>query len=205
MSAKKLLQFLQRYPNSWHTLGGSGHPNSPVKKAAKNLERRGLIEIARHGGEFGRDWQAKLLPEKSREINPKKKIPAALARYWAKRRAEEKRSPIPMNKFARRKKSVRDPAHKKLVRQLSSHFASDEAMMRSKRKKNPFANPAAHRGYKLVIVTPSGRLHYAGGKFSAKLPPVIFPTSESARGAALEMRAKHSVLKRYSFLASPVR
>lgn len=130
-TAKRLLDFLQRH-QGWQTLGGSGHPNSPIKKAAKKLESQGLIEIAKHSGEYGRDWQARA----------------------------------------------------------------------SERKHNP--KPAGFRGYKLVIVMPSGRAHYSGDKFSTRLPPVIFPTSESVRAAAHYMHRKHKSLRRYSFIAAPV-
>lgn len=41
----------------WHSLGGSGHPNSLEKRLAKSLEKRGCLEIDRHSGEYGHDWQ----------------------------------------------------------------------------------------------------------------------------------------------------
>lgn len=66
-NAKHLLAFLTAH-SGWQSLGGSGHPNSPVKKAARALEKAGLIEIARHSGEYGRDWQARLL-----HMNPKRR------------------------------------------------------------------------------------------------------------------------------------
>lgn len=43
------------------TIGGSGHPRSPEKRTAESLERRGLLEIARHSGPYGRDWQFRLV------------------------------------------------------------------------------------------------------------------------------------------------
>jgi hypothetical protein len=52
----RLAEFALKYPG-WHSLGGSGHPNSPEKRTARSLERKGCLEIARHSGEAGRDWE----------------------------------------------------------------------------------------------------------------------------------------------------
>jgi hypothetical protein len=126
----------------------------------------------------------------------KGKMPAALAKYWRTRRRAKKASP-------------KRHAHKRVRAKSISELMSMSPAQRdahykryyesSKRRKNP----SAHRGYKLGIATPSGRLYYSGGKFSSTLPAVIFPTSESVRAAAKMMHSKHKHLRRYAFLAVP--
>jgi len=51
-----LHDFALRYPG-WHTLGGTGNPRGRHKRTALSLERMGVLELARHSGEYGRDWQ----------------------------------------------------------------------------------------------------------------------------------------------------
>lgn len=51
-----MLEFALRYPG-WHSLGGTGSPHGLEKRTALSLERRGVLELAKHSGDYGRDWQ----------------------------------------------------------------------------------------------------------------------------------------------------
>jgi len=111
--------------------------------------------------------------------------PPALKKYWATRR--------------RAKKSVRDPAHKRLVKSLSSHFASDEAILKRRRRKNPT------RAFRLIIRkgTQSLYLSKVGDKFVSSGLPRRFSTVESARTSARDLANRFAVLKGWTFYAKP--
>jgi hypothetical protein len=123
----------------------------------------------------------------------KGKMPAALAKYW---------------RTHKRRKGTSKTRHALLKRRMRQQLAAGvvpERLKQYERKQTRRFNPSsrAHRGYKLGLATPSGRLYYSGGKFSSSLPAVIFPTSESVRAAAKMMHSKHKHLRRYAFLAVP--
>ena len=117
---------------------------------------------------------------------PKKGVmPPALKKYWATRR--------------RVKKSVRDPAHKRLVKSLSSHFASDEAILKRRRRKNPT------RTFRLIIRKGAQSLYLSkvGDKFVSSGLPRRFSTVEGARGAAHALAKRFAVLRGWAFFAKP--
>lgn len=80
----------------------------------------------------------------------------------------------------RRKNPVRDPQHKKLVKELSAHFAKDEAAMKRQDKRPRRKNPGSWGRYYLSATKRrnGARYYYAGGArlASETHQAIVFPS-----------------------------
>lgn len=122
-------------------------------------------------------------------MKPKKGVmPPALARYWKNKR----------------KQRVRDPAHKKLVRNLRSHFASDEAMAR---RRNPHRRSQGRLMWKFEIAKGNTRLCLLrdGKNFGERAPYKLFSNSREIQTTANHLAKKFPILAGWKFYAVPTR
>jgi len=91
----------------------------------------------------------------------------------------------------RRKNPVRDPAHKRLVKSLASHFSSDEknAKRRTRRK-----NPAPRDLFRLAIKKGGQTLYLktSGEKFAKVGPFKRYATPQGVLGAAQAIAEKYA-------------
>lgn len=129
-----------------------------------------------------------------------KNMPPGLRRYWSKMKGKKARK-------------VRDPKHKRLLKSLGSHFASDEKAERRRKKSMPrrsrrMRNPVAV--FKLGIqkgARKATRLYLARDtdKFSASAAPRTFSSIGAAKEAARAASKRYGkLIAAYDFVVVPI-